>query len=289
MSVPPFWAAAVSNYDQYLGFLDYMGPEIDRRHEFEMSLVEPVEPFFTTGYCGICRRPTAFTVTFAHAGPADETGRRAPNWREHMNCTHCGLNNRMRAAIQFLQDVMQADAGSELYITEQITPMFAYLKARHPNMIGSEFLHDGTKPGKYNSAGVRFEDLTRLSFQDNRFDGVLSFDVLEHVPDYELGLKEVHRVLKPGGKFLFTAPFDVNDPSTVIRATMDDKGQITHLMEPEYHGDPLTDGVLCFQRFGWDVLDTMRGVGFKNAQLHFYWSSRLGYLGPMQFVVLAEK
>ncbi|EJL25372.1 methylase involved in ubiquinone/menaquinone biosynthesis [Caulobacter sp. AP07] len=289
MSIPPFWAAAVSSYDQYLGFLNYMGAEIHRRDDFELSLIEPTEPFFVPGACGICKRTTSFRVTFAHASPR-ESGQLVPNWREHLNCQHCGLNNRMRAAIQFLQDVMHGDASSHIYMTEQITPMYSYLKDRYPNMIGSEFLHDGTQPGRYNKAGVRFEDLTRLSFQDDTFDGVLSFDVLEHVPDYRKGLAEVYRCLKPGGKFLFTAPFDVNDPNTVIRATMDSDGKIEHLMEPEYHGDPLTDqGVLCFQRFGWDVLTSMEEIGFKGAQLHFYWSAELGYLGPMQFVVLAEK
>jgi len=42
-------------------------------------------------------------------------------------------------------------------------------------------------------------DAESLPFQDNSFDYVLSFGVLHHIPSTEAGLKEVHRVLKPGG------------------------------------------------------------------------------------------
>ena len=45
-------------------------------------------------------------------------------------------------------------------------------------------------------------DAAFLPFKDNSFDYVLSFGVLHHIPSTEEGLKEVHRVLKPGGKAL---------------------------------------------------------------------------------------
>jgi SAM-dependent methyltransferase len=44
------------------------------------------------------------------------------------------------------------------------------------------------------------------SLPDNRFDVVVSFQVIEHIKD-DLGyLKEIYRVLKPGGKALITTP-----------------------------------------------------------------------------------
>ena len=41
---------------------------------------------------------------------------------------------------------------------------------------------------------------------DNSFDFVVSFQVIEHIDDDELFLKEINRVLKPGGKALITTP-----------------------------------------------------------------------------------
>ena len=47
---------------------------------------------------------------------------------------------------------------------------------------------------------------TALPFQDEQFDLVLSFDVLEHIPDTQRHLLEVRRVLKPGGWYLLQTP-----------------------------------------------------------------------------------
>jgi SAM-dependent methyltransferase len=46
-----------------------------------------------------------------------------------------------------------------------------------------------------------------LPFCDDCFETVASFEVLEHVPDSRRMLLELHRVLKPGGVLILTAPF----------------------------------------------------------------------------------
>jgi SAM-dependent methyltransferase len=44
----------------------------------------------------------------------------------------------------------------------------------------------------------------KLDYSDSYFDVVLSNGVLEHVPDDLASIKEVHRILKPGGVFIVT-------------------------------------------------------------------------------------
>ena len=46
-----------------------------------------------------------------------------------------------------------------------------------------------------------------MPFEDNSFGCALGTEVLEHCPEPEVVLKEVHRVLKPEGIFFFTVPF----------------------------------------------------------------------------------
>ncbi len=41
---------------------------------------------------------------------------------------------------------------------------------------------------------------------DNTFDFVVSFQVIEHIEDDKTFVKEIHRVLKPGGQFIVTTP-----------------------------------------------------------------------------------
>jgi len=47
---------------------------------------------------------------------------------------------------------------------------------------------------------------TSLPFSDGEFDAVISFQVIEHVVDAAGFIRELHRVLKPGGKLYMTTP-----------------------------------------------------------------------------------
>jgi ubiquinone/menaquinone biosynthesis C-methylase UbiE len=51
-------------------------------------------------------------------------------------------------------------------------------------------------------------DLTRLPYADTTFDAIVCGWVLEHLPDPRPGLRELGRVLRPGGKLLLMATED---------------------------------------------------------------------------------
>ncbi len=53
-----------------------------------------------------------------------------------------------------------------------------------------------------------------LPFEDESFDYVISFQVIEHIKRDEAFVTEVHRVLRPGGKFIVSTP---NRPMSITR------------------------------------------------------------------------
>jgi len=69
--------------------------------------------------------------------------------------------------------------------------------------------------------GVEIEGRTAnamaLEFPDNTFDLVYASNLLHHIPDPKIALKEMHRVLKPGGKACFWDPLQHNPVINVYR------------------------------------------------------------------------
>ncbi|GIV33649.1 MAG: hypothetical protein KatS3mg031_1184 [Chitinophagales bacterium] len=59
---------------------------------------------------------------------------------------------------------------------------------------------------KYPSAQFIAGHIPPFPFEDNRFDSVVSFQVIEHIEDDQLFMREIHRVLKPGGIAVLTTP-----------------------------------------------------------------------------------
>jgi ubiquinone/menaquinone biosynthesis C-methylase UbiE len=86
------------------------------------------------------------------------------------------------------------DSVSELVLTEPDRFMASRLRAKHP------------------SAEVIEAPAEDLPFEDDSFDTVALTLVLCTVPDPPAALREVARVLKPGGRFLFLEHVRAEDP-----------------------------------------------------------------------------
>jgi SAM-dependent methyltransferase len=273
------------SFEEFRSFIDSPANRQAEMTAFEAGLLG-AETFTVPGYCAVCNRQTEFAVDYSWCAVHD--GRRVPNWRERLECPGCHLNNRMRAAAGRLLSVSKP--RDPIYLTEFISPLFQRVALKRRRAVGSEYLRDGTARGSTNAAGVRHEDVTRLTFPDAAFSAIGTFDVLEHVPDFRLALAEFFRCLRPAGAIVITAPFDLRSARTLTRATVDEAGTITHLLPPEFHWDPVDPGgALCFHHFGWDFIDALTETGFVDAGLSVFWDPHLGHLGGHQFVITAGK
>jgi len=231
-------------------------------------------------------------VDITSGGERRADGLWVPNWRERCTCAACLLNTRQRVIAARAREVVRArgDAGADVYLTEQLTPIFAWLQGvPGARCVGSEYLGPGATGGTIDPAGIRHEDVERLSFPEARFDLVISNDVLEHVNDPRAALREMRRVLRPGGVLLMTVPFHANLDTSVTRAVLEGP-RLVHHLPPVVHVNPIAeDGSLVFTDFGWDFLAQMREAGFADVALHFYWDETKGYFGVGQHYIRAHR
>lgn len=73
------------------------------------------------------------------------------------------------------------------------------IKAIHPEVINVDIF-------PYKDVGL-VTDATKLPIADNSVDMVVTESTLEHIPDVELAIQEICRVVKPGGFVYISIPF----------------------------------------------------------------------------------
>jgi SAM-dependent methyltransferase len=211
-----------------------------------------------SGTCAVCGKVTLFIVT-----GSPET------IRNHAVCLRCGSTSRNRHVALWIRNEFQAKgignlgdfrAHPELIVHNTSVGGFLFKAlGTAPNITHSEY-YDGVERGAYKN-GVLNQDLQALTFSDCSIDLMISEDVFEHVPDFRKGFAEVHRVLKPGGKHIFTIPH-YNDRLTRDLFRMENGKPV--LFEPiEYHGDPIRGQIPCFTHFGHDTLGILEDLGFE--------------------------
>jgi hypothetical protein len=274
------------HYKEIRTQLEALG-EYERRRKIEESLLIGGNEFSVPGYCYITSQYTEFAVKWDRNTTPGQ--RKMPNWRETL-LSHGLYSNRMRASMHLFEEILRPRREDPIYITEQCSPLYAWLTKKYPNTIGSEYLGAKIDPGSINEHGVRNESLTALSFPDESMQFILSLDCFEHFADYKAGLRECAGVLKPGGSLLITVPFRRDSAQNIVRAKDREDGTVKHLLPPEYHGDPLRkEGCLCYYHFGWELVDDMLEAGFRDPRACLYWSREFGYLGIEQILFYADK
>lgn len=69
-----------------------------------------------------------------------------------------------------------------------------------------EAMREAGEAGAGGSAESTRGDALKLPFPDGHFDRVLAAEILEHIPDDEVAMAELARVLRPGGTAAVTVP-----------------------------------------------------------------------------------
>jgi SAM-dependent methyltransferase len=182
-----------------------------------------------------------------------------------VRCVRCRASGIHMSIVQVLRRLYPELASLSVYELSSRGPLFEYLKARAGNLECSEYFDDAP-PGEYRN-GVQCQDVARLTYVDASFDLCTATEVLEHVPDDEAGFREIRRVLRPGGRFVFTVPLS-ESAQTVTRAELAN-GEVRHLLAPEYHGDAIRGQgrVLVYRDYGRDIIARLQRCGFSRSEI----------------------
>jgi hypothetical protein len=201
--------------------------------------------------------------------------------RESLHCRKCAASMRDRTLVrQFLEQVSKIKKrqysliknlkehdleGIKILDTDAYSSISKYLK-KYPNYIRSSFLDPENlnyemEPNYFNI------NLEKIGFKSDSFDIVLTSDVMEHVRDIDSAHKEISRILKIGGKYIFTVPYDHS--SSTHHILVDTQNDLDHyLVPPQYHGDPISGGIIAYRVFGRAIFSDLKEVQM-NLEVEF--------------------
>jgi predicted RNA-binding Zn-ribbon protein involved in translation (DUF1610 family) len=119
--------------------------------------------------------------------------------RTHAMCPRCGSNERGRLQYLVVKELSRQQPLSRMSMLHfsPEPPLQPYFRKTF---------------GTYRTAGIWDEpvdfpaDLTRLPFADGSWDCLYASHVLEHIADDEAALREIRRVLRPGGLAILPVP-----------------------------------------------------------------------------------
>jgi SAM-dependent methyltransferase len=243
---------------------------------------------FGLARCNVCGKYTLIKV-------------HGENLRETCTCIWCKSTNRQRQIAYVICSVLSSlrdRSLSSLREIKKVPDLTIYnTEARgalndqlcqNPGYTCSEYFGNGYASGQL-VAGVMHQDLMSLSLNDSSVDLVISSDVFEHIPDPYAAHQEVLRILRPGGRHVFTVPFYQTEWLDEQRTALAPDDTLIFLKPPQYHSDPIrSEGALVYQVFSLEMIVKLAKIGFRVNMYHLH-SPMLGIWGPNALVFEAIK
>jgi ubiquinone/menaquinone biosynthesis C-methylase UbiE len=102
-------------------------------------------------------------------------------------------------------------------------------------------------------------DICNLPFEDNTFDFILCNHVLEHINDDTKAIKELYRVMKPGGSGVFQIPLNNKLKTTFSDDSITNKNERSKIFGQYDH----------VRVYGMDYFDKLKSCGFRVRKINY--------------------
>jgi SAM-dependent methyltransferase len=177
--------------------------------------------------------------------------------RENAKCPYCGSLERTRVLLFYVRN------ETELLTEKRSLLHFAPEAALYSTLKNAPALNYIAADINPNYAD-HVVDIMHINFPDNAFDYIICSHVLAHVPDERKAVREMYRVLKPGGTALIMTLIDRDNPkTTVIGAILDAEKRKEYCAEPD-----------LFRLHGSDFGESLAREGFRVEEIDY--TSKLG-------------
>ena len=171
---------------------------------------------------------------------------------ENFSCPRCGAHDRERHLLMYFDHagMWKRIAGANVlhFAPERV------LAARISNARPARYVKADLMPA---AEGITREDISKLSFGDRTFGVVIANHVLEHVADDRAAMKEIFRVLEPGGVAVLQTPYSDKLSSTFEDESIrDEEGRLQAFGQEDH-----------VRLYGRDLFSRLQGAGFVSKVL----------------------
>ncbi|NNM06468.1 MAG: methyltransferase domain-containing protein [Gemmatimonadetes bacterium] len=171
-------------------------------------------------------------------------------FKKNVRCPNCGSNQRTRLLhlfFEFRTEIYEKDVRV-LHISPK-RPIARELR-RHQNI---DHVCGALFPERFAEFRAVRLDVTDIEFADGEFDVVICNHVLEHVREDETAMKEIYRVLTPGGFAVLQVPLALDLAETLEDPKVVEKRERIHAYGQKDH----------LRLYGLDYFDRLRNAGFR--------------------------
>lgn len=214
-----------------------------------------------TGHCSVCGELSEFIY---YEGSV----------RESYRCLNCGASLRHRGQAKAIVESYGEGEESIKKLSQQ--NFFKNLSIYEPGIIGPLRKYFNSFPNYQQSYywddlplgvtrdNVQNQNLEALTFEDESIDLIITADIFEHIRNPWVAFKDIHRVLKKGGKHIFTIPVQYPIPCKTIYRVDTSTDKDIPILPERYHIAGDGGKSLVYTDFGADMLEKLNKMGLQT-------------------------
>ena len=155
-------------------------------------------------------------------------------------CPYCGSLERHRLAYLVVQQVVRLNTCDTLHVAPEKC-LVPYLKSESETYISIDLY----------APAMKQMDLRKMDFADNQFDLVWCSNVLEHIIDDCVAIKEIYRVMRPSGIAFIQVPIWRQQTYENNKIT-EEEDRLEHFHQEDH-----------VRLYGLDIVERFESVGFR--------------------------